>query len=253
MYKVMIVEDEPPLQRSLANIIETQNSEFKVISTAFNGQVALDLLKEDLPDVVFTDIRMPVMDGLNLMSHLSEKHPDIIIVVLSGYQEFDYARKSLQYGAFDYILKPVSKPEITCILSKISAMIENKKLHNSSRKAALIENFEEEEKSKAPSIVLQIEKYLKENISEPITNTVLSDRFGLVPSYLSKLFKDYKGISPAEYLTNLRIEKAKKMLESQPGILCKEISIQVGYSDPLYFSRLFKKETGVWPSDYKRK
>ena len=106
---------------------------------------------------------------------------------------------------------------------------------------------------KKPSKLLtDIEAYLQEHYAENITNTQLSRQFGLVPSYLSKLFKTYMGVTPSKYLTSLRIEQAKRLIEASPRRLSKEIASAVGFSDSLYFSRVFKKETNYSPAEYKR-
>lgn len=97
----------------------------------------------------------------------------------------------------------------------------------------------------------KIDKFIRANLASYINTRTLSEQFGLVPSYLSKLFKDYKGISPSDYLLRLRIEKAKELIASQPDFLTKDIAESIGFSDPLYFSKIFKKETGMTPSEYK--
>jgi YesN/AraC family two-component response regulator len=108
-----------------------------------------------------------------------------------------------------------------------------------------------EEKVKPSELLLRLDEFLQEHLHENLNNTLLSKKFGFAPSYLSKLFRNYKGMSPSEYLINLRVEKAKQLMKSEPDISSKEISIILGYSDPLYYSKIFKKVTGVWPSDYK--
>lgn len=95
-----------------------------------------------------------------------------------------------------------------------------------------------------------VETYLEDHFADPITSRTLSDQFGLVPAYLAKLFKEHRGVSPSKYLINLRIEKARELMQSQPGLQVKEISSLVGFGDSLYFSRVFKKETGIWPTEY---
>jgi YesN/AraC family two-component response regulator len=99
-------------------------------------------------------------------------------------------------------------------------------------------------------MVKLIELYLQENYALPITLQDLSKRFGLVPNYLSALFKKLRGVTPGEYLTQWRVEQAKKMMDESPSLLLKDVSERVGYSDPLYFSRVFKKVAGIPPSDY---
>jgi len=95
-----------------------------------------------------------------------------------------------------------------------------------------------------------VRQYLAEHYPEDISSETLSARFGFVPSYLSKVFRRQTGISPTEYLTGLRMAKAKELLASKPGLLIRDAAMLVGYKDPYYFSKLFKKATGLWPSEY---
>ncbi|MDR1158982.1 MAG: response regulator [Oscillospiraceae bacterium] len=99
-------------------------------------------------------------------------------------------------------------------------------------------------------LIVNIERYLQQNYNKNITNAMLSQEFGFVPSYVSKVFRRHKGVSPAEYMTRLRIEKAKRMIVGQSDLRMKDIAQFLGYSDPYYFSKIFKKETGQWPSQY---
>lgn len=99
-------------------------------------------------------------------------------------------------------------------------------------------------------LVEEITEFIEANYTEPINHQTLAERFGLVPSYISKLFNQRKGCSPGKYLINLRIDKAKELMRTSPELKVWNIAEIVGYSDPQYFSRIFKKETGKYPSEY---
>ncbi len=501
-----------PIMRSIKMMIEETHSAFKVVATAFNGVVAMDLLTKERPDILFTDIRMPVMNGLELISAVKKEYPDIKLVVISGYQEFEYAREAMRYGVEDYLLKPISPLQIKELLDKlyqewrlsqeqrlreevrlsiyrgaaspdaklpllntysihqlfllyvgafnslsmdednpvgefwdeidlhayvtrllnvecIISVVDGKsnsekwveisflgtnsnipdprllaeKLFMAWREQVMVtivygasysdfqvtglkvlmmrtvlyknirfgvsqlislaqhqeppvtetvlpshmlrklefaveqknpEIFKEElqsliskwketrplqvsmerlvkqlfqscrsalsaatdysfsileidiykaisysrsydelyvylckiidllfilisggmrDKSGMNSLMERIDTYLRTHLADAINTQTLSHTFGLVPSYLSKLFTNYKGMSPARYLVYLRIEKAKEMLIEQPEMLFKDIGVMVGYPDPHHFSRVFKKETGMYPSEFKEK
>ncbi|KIL37210.1 hypothetical protein SD71_00255 [Cohnella kolymensis] len=503
--RVLIVEDEPPIARSLKRMIEGHHNSFAVVSMAMNGREAVGFLEREQVDVVFTDIRMPLMDGIELMSHLNITNPDILKVAISGHQEFEYARKAIQHRAFDYLLKPIAKSDLSVVLENISDLtfgkrIEDKKrhlyellnrnkpleqpglwwhpfysvaivcagpyplipddsmspagefwnerpvldvllpllaeteecwvfdgktnaekvivlgLHDRTRvdvfeqyygllllqeglfvtmmtspilqqvgdlgqicpelrsalyqqtvlahsqflvcnwidfKAkqdvhsgilelpdraniesivldiarknwrgvdlalrdllstfaecripqielmhvlsqmanqlvsrmqraysitdldmdireavtnaihydnlrenllSIFDSLSEGKKTEEiPRVVMEVELFISRHYTETITNETLAKKFGFVPSYISKLFRTYKGMSPSQYLTNTRIERAKEFMQKQPGLMMKEISELVGFNDPLYFSRVFQKQTGTRPTDYKSK
>lgn len=497
--RVLIVEDEPPIARSLSRTIERMNGDFRTEAFAAQGAEALDIVRSRPIDVVFTDIRMPVMDGIALLEALEREYPDVRKVAVSGYQDFDYVKKAMQYRAVDYLLKPVAEDELSALLAKIAEQLEGSRttrrrrelsdlvhhrtppadgsLWNSSRYAAglvcagpfpltpsdslspasefwngtdaqallndllqegeqgwivqgktsaeiaVVVGFEEESRSEVlrslfealddrggaaitmsgsgavanigevarllpelrallyrrttlgcsqwltpeegpgsdsegrssegtigrleaissewanrqwerldrelqewfaecassrlpqaelvqslnavatrtrsrmkqavrpaeldleireavtnardyddlrrnllavfseaggdtasrgvPDVVADVERYLLKHYAEPITSELLSARFGFVPSYIGKLFRMHKGMSPAQFLVQTRIEHAKELLRLRPELQIKEIAEQVGYGDPLYFSRVFQKETGKRPSDYR--
>jgi AraC-like DNA-binding protein len=96
----------------------------------------------------------------------------------------------------------------------------------------------------------QVVQFLKKNFRESITLQSLSQEFGLVPNYLSVLFKREVGLTPVEYLMEYRIKEAKRIMDEQPHLLLKQVASDVGYADQLYFSRVFKKLTGQSPSEY---
>ncbi len=119
LYTLMIVDDEKRIREGLATGFDWDTLGFTVSGTAANGAEALALALANPPDVIITDIRMPVMDGLEFMSQLHECHPEILLVVLSGFDEFEYAQKAISLGVVGYLLKPVSESELTLLIGKL--------------------------------------------------------------------------------------------------------------------------------------
>ncbi len=103
------------------------------------------------------------------------------------------------------------------------------------------------------ALMQSMDAYILQHIAEPLTLNKLSQKFGLVAPYLSKLFKAYKGMSPTQYIQEIRIESAKRMLRENPAMLAKEISGALGYSNPQYFSKTFYKNVGMYPSEYRER
>ncbi|WP_256759088.1 response regulator [Cohnella sp. WQ 127256] len=127
MYKVMVIEDEPPLIRDIQYEIERISSDFIVEMTAINGAEALKRLETETPDVIFTDIRMPVMDGLQLIKEVRKRDSHIPFVILSGYRDFGYAQEALKFQAYDYLLKPVSAEDLQEVLFKLRLKLDSRK------------------------------------------------------------------------------------------------------------------------------
>lgn len=502
MLKVLVVEDEPPILRGICAKIKQAHTAFEVVGTASNGQEAIDFLNQNNVDIVFTDIYMPILNGIELLKYISLHELNVKTVFLSGYQEFDYAKAALTYGAVDYLLKPLKTDDLKKLLDKLyeEHMVSQRKNtqellydslylnsdadssndstdipsicvlllcigsfsnillnsnerissywdkinlealltetlngtdsfwiipgKNTNEKILILTNADNNKLKKIslqlnnlitqaplpihiafthkltsinevkntydtlrhflrntliwgaskiyrenadllssatsfktppisnPELILavqkgnrkliqstlkktfdifktkqitqlyleiylknvlilcnkekfvessiadiefnvqrivcncfdyetlleefinlmwgyhtkstsivatdnqalmeQIDQYIQSHLAATITNQSLSSHFGLTSAYLSKLFKEYKHLTPAEYLVYLRVEKAKKLLLENQDLLAKDIAHLIGYSDPLYFSRVFKKLTGMYPSDFRK-
>lgn len=119
LYKIMLVDDEEEVRKSIIRKIDWQNAGFEVIGDAENGEDALEKIELIEPDVVLTDIKMPYMDGLTMAEKIGQRYPSIKIVIFSGFDEFEYAKMAIKLNVFEYILKPVNVEELTAILKKI--------------------------------------------------------------------------------------------------------------------------------------
>lgn len=123
MIKVLIAEDEFPLLRGIARLIEKADPDFSVVMLAKNGKEVLEYLENHEVDVVFTDINMPIVDGLQVLKYIKEKHPQIISVVISGYQDFLYAQQAVRYEAKRYLIKPIENHELCALLKELKEQI----------------------------------------------------------------------------------------------------------------------------------
>lgn len=493
MVKVLVAEDEMPLLRGIKVMIEQGHAEFSVVKCARNGREALEYLKDNPVDVIFTDINMPISDGIELMKYAYENCPEATKVAISGYNDFHYAQQAIQYQVKRYLLKPIVKEELESLLEEIyrehksryqkkqrenlvdaiytgkktknedqvlvlymcagpfiewgmeecitecnfwnmdneeieeaahrllpaEALIyvfeknqpnerimlivskeevnieafggrfvqemekrgvkatlccgqdktdmagipqicrnlrdvlkagilfgegslilweggeaktegdvrteevldliesglrsgkpqismkvaeryyENKKIKQQECEKILLKWMEKleqtgetgelgrEEKEeiiknlllystemgqllmnlramfgtdaaekreyRTEDMMQKVEIYIKEHMTEPITAGELAAEFGLVAPYLSRLFKEYIGHTPAQYIQKLRIERAKYLLLIDEEILAKDVGEMVGYPDSAYFSKLFKKKVGLYPSEFKEK
>lgn len=469
MIRVLIAEDEPPILRALCGLVERTDPTFQIVCSAGDGEEAMRLLEWNEIDVVFTDIRMPVMDGLTLMTHIRERYPDIFVTVLSGYQDFEYLSHAVRTQAFDYLLKPVNQDALKSLLPRIREAHTQRKreqlqatlsarirrvaekglprvelperlgvmllcagsmpytqdtelcpgtsywetipldelvletlrpytefswafmgntpvervvlfepggcgsvkelaeyLHEQLLKQAtlpiqcacmdelisvqevggtltklreallhqvqigrssffctsdaletgsmpmefiesdpsalldlmakhqctqsemrmalrkLTQNLEmraaiddsisnaltlvelkadmealfsrgpNTRKSDKSKRVAEIVAYLHTNYAQRISTQLLSEVFNYVPSYLSHIFRREMDVSPAQYLTQIRIDEAKRIMREQPDRMMKEVAALVGFVNQYHFSKVFKRSTGIWPSNYRR-
>ncbi|NOU77027.1 response regulator [Paenibacillus sp. LMG 31458] len=127
MYKIMLVEDEPPILYAVKHLIDTGNYGFQVSAVARNGRDALHMLKDNVPDVILTDIRMPFVDGLTLLEEVRQKYIGVACVIMSGYNDFEYAVKALRVHAFDYLLKPIQIEKLQSMLQGLKQSLDTRK------------------------------------------------------------------------------------------------------------------------------
>ena len=127
-YRIVIAEDEPVIQRYNKRIVERNTEEFEVCALCENGEDVLEYLEEHEADVVMTDVRMPAMDGIELIRALKDRRPGIITVVLSGYQDFPYVRECMKLGSEDYLLKPLKDPVVADTLKSLKEKLDRQRL-----------------------------------------------------------------------------------------------------------------------------
>lgn len=118
MKKVMLVEDEELILQGIRNIIDWEALGLDVVHMAHNGKEALSLWEKEPVDLVVTDVEMPVMNGLNLLKEIRSRNERVRFVILTGYDEFEYARKAIQLDVEDYILKPIDEEQLEAVAKK---------------------------------------------------------------------------------------------------------------------------------------
>ncbi|MHA6531435.1 response regulator transcription factor [Paenibacillus sp. BAC0078] len=245
MIKVMIADDEEVIRRGLEKITSRMDLEVKVIGSYGNGAEAWNHLREltlEDVDLLITDIKMPRMDGFGLIEEARGHLKELPIAVLSGFSEFEYARKAMRHGVLDYLLKPIEKAQLYDLLKSVA---DNKKLKEAASEPEEIPHGGEH------YVVEQTKSILEKEYGQNFELERLAETVGMNASYISRLFKYKTGQTITDYLIGIRIAKAKELLIGQPDLKNYEIAERVGYSDPVYFNKLFKKMCGMTPKDYK--
>ena len=118
MWKLVVADDEPKIRRGIENILDWHELNIDIVGEAEDGEIALEVIKEKKPHIILLDINMPFLNGLNLLQKLKDINNKSIVIIISGYDDFSYAQKALQYNVFDYILKPVNKKSMEEIITK---------------------------------------------------------------------------------------------------------------------------------------
>ena len=130
MWKVLIADDEPKIRRGLRATVERLRPDMKVVAEAEDGETALALVESEKPDILMIDIRMPFLNGLELIDRINQVHRDCVIIVVSGHDEFEYAKRALQLKVFEYVLKPVPAEMLASVLERAEAELAGTRRQN---------------------------------------------------------------------------------------------------------------------------
>ncbi|MDD6614884.1 MAG: response regulator [Lachnospiraceae bacterium] len=240
--RVLLVDDEIMIREGFKKLFDWEAHDCEVVGEAADGMEALARIDSLMPDIAIMDINIPIMNGLKVIQLSRMKHPDTAFVIVSGYDDFSYCREALRLQITDYILKPVNYEEFgTCIDNLKIALFQRQSARSRERK----------EERQEERTISGITRYMQEHLAEEISLSVLAEEFHLNGQYISQLFKNEIGVNFLAYLTNIRMEKAKKLLLTT-SLSIAEVSEQSGYGDYRVFTKVFKKNEGITPSQYRR-
>lgn len=260
MYRVVLVEDSKILRIGMMYTFDWDSLDCEITGDAENGQEGLKLIRETQPDIVITDIRMPGMDGLEMIGLLNAEGSGTVFIIISAYSDFSYAQQAVRYGVTDYLVKPFTDAEMINSLKLACAKAEERR-----QETLLNQRLETVEKSKliAFSSYLSGEegkikrdytqraiRYIKEHYTENIQVPSIAGALKVSESHLSKVFKETMHYTIGEYLTQFRIKEACRLLKN-PDNRINEVSEKVGYTDQRYFSVTFKRIMGVTPGSFR--
>jgi Response regulator containing CheY-like receiver domain and AraC-type DNA-binding domain len=361
MIKVVLIDDEMWTRNTIKAFGDWKNFGIEIVGEASDGIEGINLINEKKPDIVITDMNMPGMDGIGLLKILKEDYPNIKVIVVSGYSDFNYTKQAVKSNAIDYILKPVDAEELNAALQKsideiqileaqkdmslydlaksldkniITLIMEQKKVlqrllvdgnlagiknilnrlkndiakcdtndvsigkmifkvyseiveeqlliiyeHSTSQMSNQVEfkhqdmqknsigeyfivienmfknaimDISESTRNKKCDTLAQIKKYIESHYTEHISLESLANLFYISKEYLSKAFKAKFHKNLMNYIIELRMEKAKSMIEDK-DISIKNICEAVGYDDISHFYRVFKNYYGISPGEMRKK
>lgn len=254
MYKVIIIDDEDIIVEGLQKVVEWEKFDCQVVASAHDAKSGAKAIREYHPDILFTDIKMPNMDGLTMLAGLKSEFPDMQITVLTGYRDFEYAKRAVNIGVTRFLLKPSKMNEIQEALTVMTA---NLGKNNTSDDGLVTEDviknpetIEETPETSNSFIVKTALKYIENHYSEKLTLTELAEKTYVSQWYLSKLLNKYTHQSFCDLLNQTRITKAKQLLED-PSLRIYEISDMLGFNDVTHFSKIFKKIEQISPNEYR--
>lgn len=241
--KLLLADDEILSLQMMEHIIDWNSLNIEIIGKAQDGLEALNIIEKTLPDLLITDIRMPHIDGLELIRRTIAIKPDIFIIIVSAYAEFELAREAIRFGAKDYLLKPLNEHELLLLIDLIHKEWQLNNEH-------LLQGLQYPESGTNNAIILRAQQYIREHYSKDITLENICDVVNVSKNYFSALYKRETGMNIWDYVTEVRIEYAKRLLLTT-NLKNYEISFEIGYENPSYFSKTFKKLTGLKPNEFR--
>lgn len=254
MYRILLVDDEELVLKSLAHTVEWEDYGFSIGGTASSGKEAYEKALELKPELVMTDIRMQGIGGLELIQMVKRELPGTRFIILSGYAEFAYAKKAMELGAIGYCLKPFEDQEIISFLKRVKTELDQERRNTAEAAPDSSDRKPKKEKTEKSAsknqTYLELVEYVNLHYMEEVTPAALAEKFHINISYLSQLFKKESGVTYTEYLTDLRIRQACRLLCSTDAKIA-DVAEMVGFHDYFYFARVFKKVMNMSPGEYR--
>ncbi|MFA9463153.1 MAG: helix-turn-helix domain-containing protein [Velocimicrobium sp.] len=242
MYKALIIDDEKPVQIAVLKLGKWCSYHIDPPVIASNGKDGLYAMRELRPDIIFLDMQMPIMNGIEFLEIAHTEFPKTKYIVISGYDDFHYAQNAIRYGAIDYILKPIVAEELNASIEKAILQLNPN---------ADFSSINSEEPDVLPDeIVTTIKEYIDKNYSQNLKISMFSDKYYFSKEYLSKLFKSKYNFGIYEYVLKVRMERARELLQDET-MKIQFISERLGYADSNYFSKAFRTYYGMTPSQFR--
>ena len=236
---IVIVDDEPKIRNGLSKLLDGRGN-WHVTGTYADAMDALKNMAFYSPDVIITDITMPEINGLDMIDRMRETDQEAYIIILSGYSDFGFAQRAIELGVTRYLTKPTKRRELLGVLEEIEGKLSEKQKGG------------EEKKEVSNLMVQKAMDYIALNYSEKISLKNIAEELYLSPNYLSELFKRHTDKNISEYITQFRLDKARRYLQ-QPEYKIADVSDLVGFGDPRYFSSMFKRQYGMTPNEYRNR
>lgn len=234
MYRTLIVDDEQSVHQAIRTLVDWNALGLRHPESAYHGVEALEMMETFRPQIVFVDMNMPRMNGVDFLEQAASHYPESRFIVVSGYDSFDFARAALRHNVVDYLLKPVDEEELAAALKKAVSLLPP----------------QPEEAQTVNDIADNLKKYIDEHYREEISLEFLAEQFHFSREYIGRIFRAKHGFAVYEYILQVRMKQAVELLRN-PKLTLPVIADFLGYSNANYFSKAFRRFYGISPSDYR--
>ncbi|OUP84419.1 hypothetical protein B5F07_08125 [Lachnoclostridium sp. An169] len=269
-WKVLVVDDEMEIAEYIGSLVEETIGQDAEIEVLYSGTRAKKRLEEEKVDLLLTDLVMPVTDGFQLLEYAAENCPEMEVILLTAYEEFEYIYRANKIRPCSYVVK-AEKESVICRKIEEAAnrirdsrsrrdtveharkQIEEVKQIFSEEKVKQMITYEEygESDQSERQMIEIIKNYIREHRKEDLTAASIAEVFHYSPAYLSKIFRIYGKEKLSVYIMRQKLSEAKRMLVETDQTV-QSIAGSLGYQSPQAFARAFRRELGVTPQEYRR-
>ena len=243
MMRVMVVEDEEMIRKGIVMAVDWAALDCEVVGEAANGEQALEVAEDCRPTLIITDLKMPKMDGLEMVRRLRESGCRSYVIILTAYDSFAYAQTAIRLGAVDFLLKPFHDGDLENAVLGLQRRI-------AAQSAPQPEPLPGVRRGPKSRYVRAAMTYLEQNCADSnLSVGQAAAQLGLSEGHLSHLFKKETDMTLGAYLTRCRMQRAMVLLR-EGRLRVYEVAEACGYRDIAYFSGTFKKLVGMSPTDY---
>ncbi len=259
MIKALIVDDEKMIRTGIQRGIPWNSIGIEEVCVASSVSNAIEIIRDMIPNILIVDIQMGKENGIDLIKKIRMNNQNMKIIVMTGYDKFEYAHSCLKLNVQEFLLKPIDEDILMNILKQLVQSISeeqsgyNEKLFEEYKKIVINHNTSalHVNQSDSSNIIKNIKNYVTSNLDQDLSVAVLAEHFHLNSSYLSRLFKKETNEGFSTYLTRKRIERACFLLTTSDYKIY-EISDATGFNDSNYFCLIFKKTMGISPKQYRK-